>query len=158
VEKPKGFFESRLAVILVHFLEGYLERNNLGITLGPDALLGIEPGQVRLPDVSFYFWDRFPNRTFPRGAILKMVPDFAVEILSPSNTKKEMNRKGKKYFDRGTKLVWQVHPDKKIVEVFTEPMKSFEIGTNQILKGDPVLPGFSLSISDWFGRAGKVEE
>ena len=33
VEKGMGYYESRLAAILLHFLEGFLDHNDLGITL-----------------------------------------------------------------------------------------------------------------------------
>src|ERR1043166_1107295 len=52
VEKPMGFYESRLAVILAHFLEDFLELNDLGFVIGEAGMLRVRPGQVRLPDVS----------------------------------------------------------------------------------------------------------
>src|ERR1700719_242517 len=47
VEKPMGFYESRLAAILIYFLEAYLSKNDLGFVLGADGMLSIQPGQVR---------------------------------------------------------------------------------------------------------------
>ncbi len=89
VEKVSGYYESRLGVVLNGSLEKYQDEHDLGMTLGADGMLRIE-GQVRLPDVSFFFWSRFPNRLLPRGQILGMAPDFAVEVLSPGNTEAEM--------------------------------------------------------------------
>src|SRR5262249_13802360 len=98
VEKPMGYFESRLAAILIHFIESYLEQNDIGFVLAPDAMLRVLPNQVRLPDVSYFSWEHFPNRILPPGAILDRVPDLAVEILSPTNTAEEMKRKRREYF------------------------------------------------------------
>src|SRR5205807_7126818 len=53
VEKPVGYYESRLAVVLTVFLEAYLEKHDLGIVLGEGGMLRVQPKQVRLPDVSF---------------------------------------------------------------------------------------------------------
>jgi Uma2 family endonuclease len=155
VEKPMGFYESRLAAILIYFLEEYLSKNDLGFVLGADGMLSIQPGQVRLPDVSFFLWRRFPNRTLPPGAILRMPPDLAVEILSPSNRPREMERKLRELFDGATQLVWHVDPEARKVKVYTAMDRFTELDANQALDGGSVLPGFSLSLEHWFTRAGQ---
>src|SRR5438876_10329495 len=81
-------------------------------------------GQVRLPDVSFYLWSRFPNRELTLAQILDKVADLAVEVLSPSNTEAEMKRKCREFFAGGAKLFWIVDPDERTVEVFTAPEQS----------------------------------
>lgn len=155
VEKPVGYYESRLAFVLGYFLEDYLERNDLGFAFGADGLVRVDVGQVRLPDISFYFWDRFPNRLLPPGSILGMVPDLAVEILSPTNTKKEMARKRREYFIGGARQVWEVDPKKRTVRVYTAPDESLLLREDDTLDGGTLLPGFSVSIRRWFERAGK---
>lgn len=157
VEKAMGWFESRLAAALIYFLEGFVEKNNLGIVLDGSGLIRVEPGQLRMPDVSFFLWRHFPNRLLPRGQILDLVPDLAVEILSPTNTRQEMQRKRIEYFAGGAQLVWEVSPEKRSVEVFTAPEESMIIDENGALDGGAVLPGFLLKVQDWFERAGKRE-
>ena len=44
-----------------------------------------------MPDVAFHCWTHFPNRLLPPGAFVQQAPDLAVEILSPSNTEREMD-------------------------------------------------------------------
>src|SRR5262245_41931562 len=65
VEKPMRFRESRLASVLGHFIEDYLEANNIGLTAGEQGLLELAPGLVRGPDLSFIAWDKLPNRECP---------------------------------------------------------------------------------------------
>src|ERR1051326_8318469 len=86
VEKAMGFYESRLAFVLIYFLERYLELNPRGFGLDGSGIVRVGPGQLRLPDVSFISWDHFPDHKLPAGQVLDLVPDLAVEILSPSNT------------------------------------------------------------------------
>ena len=57
-----GFFESRLAMMLGHFIEQFLEQHNLGITAGEADMMRMAPGLVRIPDVSFVSWERLPDR------------------------------------------------------------------------------------------------
>jgi Uma2 family endonuclease len=155
VEKPMGYFESRLAVVLIYLLERFQERNELGIVLGADATLRLAPGLVRLPDVAFVSWTHFPNRLLPKADVPDLAPDLAVEVLSPSNTKKEIARKRREYFAAGTTLVWEVDPDARTVTAYTSADQSVVLDESQTLDGAPVLPGFILPIREWFDRAGK---
>ncbi len=154
VEKAMGWYESRLAFVLAYFLESFLETSRLGITVGGSGFLRVQPQQVRVPDVAFYSWDHFPGKILPRGQILNIVPDIAVEIWSPSNTAQEMKRKRQEYFAGGTKLVWEVFPQQRRVKVYTAPNQVTTLDENDTLDGGTVLPGFTLPIKDWFERAG----
>ncbi len=98
VEKAMGWYESRLGAVLVGFLETYLLEHDLGIVLESQGLMRVAPGQLRMPDVAFYSWDHFPRHKLPKGQILGVVPDLAVEVQSPDNTKKELQRKRREYF------------------------------------------------------------
>jgi Uma2 family endonuclease len=158
VEKAMGYYESRLALVLGTFLEVFLEAHDLGIVLGSDGLVRMQPRQVRLPDLSFFSWDQFPNRLLPRAAILDRRPDLAVEILSPSNTRAEMARKRREYFAGGARLVWEVDPEARRVRVYTDAETFTELGEDGTLDGGPVLPGFALPVRRWFERAGERAE
>lgn len=153
VEKAMGYYESRLAVLLGYFLEQYLSANDLGIVLGEAGMVRVE-GQVREPDIAFYSWSHFPNRLLPRGAVLGVRPDLSVEVISPSNTEGEMARKRRECFAAGTRLFWQVYPERRAVRVFTAVDAYTELGEDDTLSGGDVLPGFALPIRRWFERAG----
>lgn len=155
VEKAMGYYESRLAMVLGFFLETYLEGNALGIVLGEAGMTRMEPGLVRMPDVAFHSWQHFPNRLLPPGSFVEQAPDLAVEILSPSNTEREMNRKRAEYFAGGSRLVWQVYPPSRRVRVYTSVDEFVEQTEADTLDGGAVLPGFTLSIRRWFERAGQ---
>ena len=98
-------------------------------------MLRVQPGRVRLPDVSFFSWDHFPGRILPPGAILGLSPDLAVEVLSPSNTREEMLRKRREYFAGGTRLVWEVDPEERTVRVYTTARRSTLLREGDTLDG-----------------------
>ena len=158
VEKPMGYYEAHLAAVLIILMGPYVMEHDLGILLAPDGLTQPEPGQVRAPDVSFFSWDRFLDRLLPAGAILRMAPDLAIEILSPSNTKKEMLRKRRENFAGGTRLEWEIDPKTRTARVYTSPTKSTLLRENQSLDGGDVLPGFKLSIRTFFARSGRRQK
>lgn len=150
VEKAAGFKESFLAMFLGRRLGNYAEEHDLGIVLGADGTVELFPGQVRIPDVAFYAWDKLPGRKMPDDPIPGVVPDLAVEVLSRSNSKGEMFAKRKDYFFAGVRHVWYVDPAAATVDVYTAPDKPTTLGTADALTGGDVLPGFSVPVADLF--------
>ena len=124
VEKVMGYYESRIAAVLIFLLERHLQSHPLGIVAGADGMMRLAPGLVRIPDVSFVDWNRLPARRVPRDPIPDLVPDLAIEVLSEGNSPEEMSRKAREYFSTGVRLVWMFQPDSRSVEVHT----SLEIG------------------------------
>ena len=76
----------------------FVEPRNLGLVSGADGSVRLFPGLVRMPDVAFASWDRFPDRKIPKEPIPSLAPDLVIEVLSESNTKAEMERKRGEYF------------------------------------------------------------
>jgi Uma2 family endonuclease len=157
VEKAMGMYESFLAAILIVELNRYLESNPIGLTSAPDGPIRIRFGRMRVPDVAFIRWDRFPGGKVPRDQVLSIAPDLVVEILSPSNTKKEMDDKLKEYFKAGVRLVWYVDPEKRSAEVYTSPTDVEHLDADGVLDGRDVLPGFALKIKDWLDKVPREE-
>jgi Uma2 family endonuclease len=155
VEKAVGQYESRVAHLIGHYMEDYLEQHDLGICYGADAMLRIVPGRVRLPDVSFVSWEKLPNHELPAEPIANLVPDLAVEVLSENNTRREMENKRHEYFQGGARLVWEIDPPTRTARMYTNPDQFQEIDPNGSLDGGDVLPGFTLSLSQLFDRAGR---
>ncbi len=153
VEKPMASYESLLAGRIIHTLWNCLEEQDLGIVLGEAGMLRIQPGQVRVPDVSFIRWERMPGRRLPDQRIYPLAPDLAVEVLSESNTEAEMQRKLHEYFSTGTRLVWYIDPRTRTARVYTAEDQWDDLDANGALSGGEVLPGFRLSLEKLFGWA-----
>jgi Uma2 family endonuclease len=153
VEKAMGLPASFLAAVLIRLLGNWVSPRNLGAILAPDGMLRLRPGLVRIPDVSFIPWDRFPGRQIDLNVpIPALFPDLAIEVLSPSNTPSEMAVKRQEYFTAGTRLVWIVDPGARTVEVFTSPTASTLLHEADTLDGGAVLPGFSLPLAQLFAE------
>ncbi len=153
VEKAVGQYESRLAMLLGYFLLSYLEQNDLGVVHGSDSPHRFLTGQIRYPDVAFVAYDRLPDGRPTHEPIASWVPNLAVEVMSASNTKREMADKLEVYFASGVELVWYVYPDSKTVDVYTSPDACSTLEVDDALDGGEILPGFSLSIRKWFDKA-----
>ena len=152
VEKAMGFRESALGMSLGRWLMDFVNPRNLGIVSGESGMMRIFPGLVRIPDVAFSSWKRFPNKRMPTEPIPDLVPDLVVEILSESNTEREMARKYSEYFQAGVELVWEVDPKSRTVAVYTTPAQSTLLNEGQRLDGGHVLPGFTLPLAELFAE------
>jgi Uma2 family endonuclease len=152
VEKGRGFLESYLAGALIEILRGFVKPRHLGLVTAPDGLVRLAPGLVRIPDVAFVSWARLPGRRVPREPIPALAPDLAVEILSESNTADEMARKRREYFAAGVRLLWQVAPLARTVEVYTAPEQVLLLREEDTLEGGEALPGFALPLREFFAE------
>jgi Uma2 family endonuclease len=150
VEKPLGYDESRLAVELIYALVDFLHRHDLGTAAGADGMMRLLGGLVRIPDVSFVLWEHLPE---DYGPIAPFAPDLAVEVLSESNTPKEMERKLREYFAAGTQLVWYFDPAARTVTVYTSSHEFTVLDESQTLDGGEVLPGLAIPLRELFERA-----
>lgn len=153
VMKPVGSPESAMAFALGGFLFPYLGQDNIAIALGPDGHTRYFGNQVRMPDVAVILRRRLPGGKLPKDQICPVAPDLAIEVLSPGNTKQEIARKLQVYFDSGVRLAWVVNPRKRSVLVYTSPEDFSKLGEDDVLDGGDVLPGFRLSIREWFEAA-----
>lgn len=150
VEKAMGFRESLLAAVLIRILGTFVERCNLGLVTGADGMMRLAPGLVRIPDVAFIAWHRFPNRRVPTDPIPTVSPDVAIEVLSASNTTQEMRRKCHEYFAAGVQLIWLVDPQTRTIAVYTIPEQCTTLRAEHMLEGGAVLPGFILPVQELF--------
>ncbi len=152
VEKPAGFMESVLAGAFVAALRNFVRPRDLGIVAGADGCVRLWAGRVRIPDVAFVSWDRLPGRRVPREPLPSLVPDLAVEVLSPSNTGREMTLKRRDYFTAGVSLVWEVDPAARTVSVHTDMNGPHLLTATDTLDGGDVLPGFHLALAEFFAE------
>jgi len=152
VEKGMSYRESTLAVFLIECLGPFVRKGNLGILTGESGMMRLFGGLVRIPDVAFASWARVPGGRMPTDPVPQLVPDLAVEILSPSNSPAEMERKRREYFQAGVRLVWIVNADTRTVAVYTSPENPVVLSQSETLDGGAVLPGFSLSLTEYFAE------
>jgi Uma2 family endonuclease len=137
-----GIIQSKIG----HKIENYLETNPIGV-VSANANYRLWPERAkesRAPDVSFILKDRLPENLH---RYLPIVPDLAVEILSPDDSFNQMMEKVDEYLSQGVKLVWVVITSTREVLVCTKQIKHI-IGDT--LTAPELLPGFELPIKDIF--------
>jgi Uma2 family endonuclease len=157
VEKAMGLRSEYIAFWIGHLIASFLEQNNLGAPFGSQGPVRLNLNLVRLPDVFFIRWDSVEDTDEienPAGAFLETAPDLVVEVLSPGNTRKEMETKLKEYAKARVELVWYVDPERNEVDVYPKGNKKLKktYGVNGTLDGGEVLPGFTLPVAKIFKK------
>ena len=150
VEKAMGFLEGLLASDLVTAISNFVNPRDLG-RVRRRVTHQTGRGLVRLADVAYFSWERLGGESkIPSEPIPQIYPDLAIEVLSKGNTKGEMERKRKDFFFHAVRLVWQVDPKKRFVDVYTSPKEFVRYTESDTLDGGEVFPGFTLSLQELF--------
>lgn len=153
VMSPKNnFFHGRICTRVLVALENFNRTYRLGAVLDSSTGFWMYNRNCRAPDVSFVSKVRLAalgfgpseKRFFPGG------PDLAIEILSPNNTRAEIDARLKDFFGSGTQLAWIINPDQECVEICHAPDKRQLLGSGAFLDGENLLPGFRYPIADLF--------
>ena len=148
---PPGIDHATIVANLTGMLWAFLKRRRIGRLLSGDPGIWVErrPDTVRAPDIAFYLPERMAlDVSIPGYA--EIVPDLAIEVVSPNDTVTEVNDKAKMWVDSGVKLVWVVWPRWHTVEIFRPGENVVELSGDAILEGQDILPGFSTPITEIF--------
>jgi Uma2 family endonuclease len=158
VETGMGWEEAGWEMILGGLIEQYLRGNRIAILAGASGLTRLEPGRIRIPDLGVYLLSRFPSGKAQRVAICDIAPDWAIEVVSRSNTKREMEQKREHFFAAGTRRIWIVDPRKRTIEDWTTSKSMIVLAGDDTADLGQILPGFTLKIGDWFDQVDEVFE
>ncbi len=148
VEKAESYDAGRFGAWILTLLNLYAHSKKYGYCTGSRARVELLTGLVRAPDISFFSWDSLPNRCPPTGEIPKVVPDIAIEVLSPNKSKAEMERKRGEYFRAGVRLYWEFDPNSASAREYTEFDKFRDLSHDDTLDGRTIVPGFSIVMKE----------
>jgi Uma2 family endonuclease len=152
VEKIVGVYEADIATLLIRFLAPFVAAHRLGRVLG-ETIFRIDQAKnlQRRPDVAFVSHARWPaHRKPPKVAVWDMVPDLAIEIVSPSNTADHVQEKIHEYFQAGVSRVWVAYPRQQEVYVYASATQVQIVPLGQDLDGGDLVPGFRLPLTALF--------
>ena len=145
VEIVASFKPSKTAMRIGRFIGNFADE--IGYITGADGSYILSPEHEFMPDVGYILKARLPHE--PERQV-QGPPDLAVEVKSPTDSKREMRQKAEDYLRFDTKMVWLVFPDERRVEVYVLDQDVQEFGIDDTLDGGEVLPGFKLPVRDIF--------
>lgn len=151
VTPPAGGPHGVAAANLVFALGVHARQGGLGRVFGDGVgyeLLRL-PHTVRVPDASFVRAERLPTNGIGPG-LLRLAPDLAIEVLSPSETASDLQEKLDDYKVAGTPLVWVVDPVRRTVMIVAIDAPVRWLHEEDTLDGGEVLPGFTSPVAEMF--------
>ncbi len=148
---PAGGRHGSVAMRIGIVLGSYVRANEMGEVFAAETgfVLRRDPDTVRAPDASFIARDRLPEGELPIG-YLEIIPDLAVEVVSPSDTPREVRDKVGDWLRAGTRLVWVIYPATRSVTVYRSINDFQTLSEGDELTGGEVVPGFTGSIRELF--------
>jgi Uma2 family endonuclease len=113
--------------------------------LFPETMYQLDEYNSLIPDLGIIFPGRISQGNM---GWIQAAPELAIEVVS-SESAERLEQKIELYFAHGSKSVWVVYPKQRVVWVFDANGQSRKFEQSQTLE-DPVLPGFSTSVSAIF--------
>lgn len=124
-----------------------------GKAWGPDLGLQIYSGRPnRLPRADAVFVSTKRLATLPAHdtPYLNVATDLAVEVVSPTNGAKDIDRKVAEYLEGGVDVVWVVYPETRHAFVHQANGTVELVPPTGSLRGEGALKGFELPLAELF--------
>jgi Uma2 family endonuclease len=149
VVSPAGMYHAEVVIKIVHIIATYLDEHPIGKLYGDNVGLIFPNGNLRSPDVSFVRNEKLPGGVSP-VTFGELVPDFAVEVLSPDDRPSRVAQKIGEFLEFGVLLVWVVDPEAQTVTVYRSLSQTQQFTAKDTITAEPVLPGFASLVSRFF--------
>ena len=152
VKKEMSSLATRTAALIATRLVNFTEasKSGDGVYTEPSfQCFAHDPGLTRRPDVALIVAGRLAG--VPEEGHIPITPDLAVEVISPTNDKiYQFEEKLVDYQRAKISLVWEVNPRLRFVRIHHLNGNSSRLDETGTLTGGPVLPGFSILVSELF--------
>jgi len=139
-----------ISMKLGFLLVGFVQENNLGLTLFAPIDVYLDETETYQPDIIFIAKDR---QSIIGPDKINGAPDLVIEILSPSTAYYDLRKKFKVYEKNGVKEYWIIDPEEQSMEVYTLQEGKFLLGQKAEKQGhiqSAIVEGFNVAIETIF--------
>jgi Uma2 family endonuclease len=156
---PMGIIATMVSSILHARMCIYADDRRLGRAIS-ECLFVLDSRRDirRRPDVAFVSKERWPyERPLPDSGDWHVVPDLAVEVISPNDLFHEVIAKMREYFRYDVRQVWLVLPNDQEVHIHQKGKQPFVLTMTDELDGGELLAGFRLPLATLFQESTLAE-
>ena len=124
-------------------------KDKSGIVFDSSTMFTLPSGAKRSPDVSWMSrrkWDKLSPSE--RRKFARVVPDFVIELRSPTDYLGDVQDKMTEYIENGVRLGWLIDPIERKVHVYRANGEIEILDNPERVSGEDVLPGFELSVRE----------
>ena len=135
--------------LLTRRFGNWSEKDGRGIDFDSSTMFTLPNGAKRSPDVSWMTKEKWNALSATeRRKFSRVVPDFVIELLSPSDSLAETQVKMREYIASGVRLGWLIDPAHQSVEIYRAD-GTLETPENPgLINGEEVLPGFQFDVRE----------
>jgi Uma2 family endonuclease len=105
---------------------------------------------MRIPDVFLTRKASVDSLPVLKGAALQGAPELSVEVVSPSDTAYELDRRIHQYLKAGTQVVWVIYPESRRVIVHRNAGGLAEYTSGEAVAEPELLPGLRVEVDSIF--------
>jgi Uma2 family endonuclease len=147
---PMGAREVDLASTLIRILSNFAWSHQLGrVESEMLFLLDAAKNLQRRPDLALVSYERWSrDRRIPAELAWEVVPNLAVEVISPKNLAYDVVQKIEDYFNTGVLRVWVIYPNVSKIYDYESPSSVRILSPGQSLEGGTVLPGLQVPLTE----------
>lgn len=125
-------------------------QSELGMVFSSQTMFSLPDGAKRMADAAWISYEKLKH--LPRhewNTFARIVPDFVMEVRSPSDDLEELKAKMKNVWAaNGVRLAWLLDPETATAWIYkTDGSEERVSGFDKKLSGEDVLPGFELPLS-----------
>ncbi|NOT48243.1 MAG: Uma2 family endonuclease, partial [Acidobacteria bacterium] len=127
--------------------DNWSENDGTGIVFDSSTMFTLPNGSKRSPDVSWMSKAKW-NALSPseKSRFSRIVPDFVIELRSPTDISSALEEKMAEYIENGVRLGWLIDPMKKKVRIYRANGEVVILDDPETVSGEDVLPGFVLDV------------
>jgi Uma2 family endonuclease len=128
---------------------GIWKRKNGGHTFDSSTGFTLENTAVRSPDASWMSDERYKSVEYVElKKFAKITPEFVVELMSETDSVKDLQEKMEEYLENGVLLGWLINPKTEEVFIYREDGTiSKVVGFDNKLSGENILQGFEFDLN-----------
>lgn len=149
---PPKPLHNYIVLQLVYALTAFIKANPIGWVFGDTTSYRLSKHDELIPDVSVILGKPDLDLT----EYFDFSPELAVEVVSPANTPRQLMQKIETYIQYGTRLVWVIYPQEKVVEIWRsagdEGLYKRTYTEKDNLVGEDILPNFMMPIKELFPK------
>jgi Uma2 family endonuclease len=146
---PTGGETGKRNAELTWQLGSWAKRNGSGLTFDSSTGFRLPNKAVRSPDASWIRHSRWEClASEERKKFIPLCPDFVVELRSATDSLNVLQEKMQEYIENGASLGWLIDTERRRVYVYRPNEPVDEKSEPSSLRGDPLLPGFVLDLTE----------
>ncbi len=129
--------------------EIWSEKDETGVVFDSSTMFTLPNGAKRSPDVSWMTKEKWEDISpVERRKFAHVVPDFVIELRSPSDNLPELQSKMEEYIENGVRLGWLIDPSEKNVHIYRKNGQTEVLEDPEMVSGEDVLKGFELKVRE----------